>query len=361
MNKIPLSVSSTLTNLSSQQSIAVNAYGNETGKTGSAAPVLIAVESAGTVDAETFAAALPIKGGQGTTAQARLIVNAFASVLSDLVAEYGAITVNTPCGRVDTFVSGSLEYATDAVDPDVNQAFLGIVPSADVMREFAKIESYVPTAACPASLKRVRDVETGKSVIRGTNPFYAQGIGLTYGGTGESVKLLNPLTRAVICTVAVDALTKSEAQLKCTLPNTAAIPAGTYILQVNTLGGSVSTIWPLELKVELAEPVVPPPAFTSATSEGCETGTVTPNAQVTVVGTNLKGVKSTDKVKVKFPLMEGEASVEGTNVVVAADGNSLTFNLGDQPAGAVAGNGAVVLTDAAGTQITSVTVSVEVD
>jgi len=48
---------------------------------------------------------------------------------------------------------------------------------------------------------------------------------MTYGGTGETVKLLHPLTRAVVCNVAMDAATKSQAQLKCTLPNSAAIAA----------------------------------------------------------------------------------------------------------------------------------------
>jgi len=263
MNKIPLSVSSTLKNISGMSPMAVTPYANLTGKTGEAAPVLIAVESAGTVDAAAFAAALPAKGGQGTASQARLVVNALAQVLSDLVAEYGAITVSTPFGRVDTFVAGSLEYATDPADPEVNVPFLGIVPGADVMKAFAQIEAYVPTAACPASLKRIRDVETGAGVIRGTKAFYAQGYGMTYGSTGETVKLLNALTRAEVCTVAVDATTKSKAQLKCTLPGTTAIPAGVYILQVKTLAGGGAmggTLWPLELKVNLAEAVVPPPA-----------------------------------------------------------------------------------------------------
>jgi len=106
---------------------------------------------------------------------------------------------------------------------------------------------------------------------------------------------------------------------------------------------------------------VPTPVFTSATSDGCETGTVEPNSTVTVVGTGLKGVKSTDKIRVTFPLMEGEASVEGTNVTVAADGLSLTFDLGDKPTGAVDGDGSVVLAhETGGAAVASVVVSIEV-
>ena len=289
MTKIPLSVSSTLAPVSGKEPLIVNPFGNETGKTGDAAPVLIAVEANGTVDVESFAAAMPSHGGQGTAAQARLIVNAIAQTLSELVDEYGAISVSTPFGRVETFVSGSLEYATDAVDPDKNKAYLGIVPGADVMKAFAAMEAFVPTSACPASLKRIRDVETADHVIHGTDAFYAQGYGMTYGEEGEKVELLKPDTREVAATLNVDEATKSEAQLKCTIPADAELDAGNYILRVITLAGT-EKLWPLELRVTLAdaiEPVVNPPTLTPGSFD-TELQTDVPWS---CDGTHLKGCK----------------------------------------------------------------------
>jgi len=340
MNKIPLSVSSTLTNaITLPNALTVTPYGNQTGKTGAAAPVLIAVESEGTVDVEAFAAALPAKGGQGTASQARLVVNAVAAVLSDLVAEYGAITVATPLGLVETFVSGSLEYATDAVDPAVNVPFLGIVPGADVMKTFAQIETYVPTASCPAALKRIRDVATEAHEIHGTNPWYAQGYGMTTGGTGETVKLLNPLTRAEVCTVAVDALTKSQSQFKCTLPGTATIPAGYYILQIMTLAGGQTTLWPLELRVYLAVGIAPTPTVTIAKVRNDHDGTKSGDAmtvatgEYTAFGTGLKVGDGLPTVKTEAKTESGDwvdvsagQDVSGTATAIKVVLNGLPFS-----------------------------------
>jgi len=315
MNKIPLSVSSTLSNVATDNALMVTPYGNATGKTGTAAPVLIAVESEGTVDVEAFAAALPAKGGQGTAAQARLVVNALAELLGELVDEYGAITVMTPLGRIDTFVAGSLEYATDPVDPAVNVPFLGVVPGADVMKAFSQIETYVPTAACPASLKRIRDVATEAHAIRGTNPWYAQGYGMTTGGTGETVKLLNPLTRATVCTVAVDAATKSEAQFKCTLPNTSPIPVGKYLLQIMTLAGGETTLWPLELPVNLVEAITPAPRTVTVTGERSDKDDA-PNELNAGYAANFDG---TNLDTVESVTWKDESTAEGATGTVAAE------------------------------------------
>jgi len=322
MNKIPLSVSSTLTNIAANGFLTVNAYANNTGKTGTAAPVLIAVESDGTVGVEAFAEALPNKGGQGTAAQARLVINAMAEVLTDLVTEFGAVTVNTPLGRVDTFVAGSLEYATDPVDPTVNVPFLGIVPGADVMKAFAKIETYVPTAACPASLKRIRDVATGDNTIHGVQPFYAQGYGMTYGGTGETVKLLNALTRAEVCTLSVDSATKSQAQLKCTVPSTANVPVGAYILQVMTLAGGTETLWPLEIKVNVSQAVVPAPTITKIETD--DLGGLNKGAGFNIKGTNL-GYDASRGDEVKATWTEGSTPKSQTFVPSTITATKLDF------------------------------------
>ena len=262
---IPLDVSSTLGAISTDTPIAATPYANATGVTTEKAPVLIAVRSTATVTAEEFATRMVKAGGQGTEAQARLALNAVAAVLGELVAEYGAITVNTPFGTIQTFIAGTLENAQDTPDPETNRAFLGVVVPEVYRRQFAQMTAYVPTDACPAALKRVRDKATNAKGICGTSPFYLEGRGMTIGGEGEKLELLDPLTRDKICDIAVDAESKSQVQVLCSLAGGAAVPVGDYLLRLTTLAGSETTLWPVDLKVEVVEaiPAPPTPIYTS--------------------------------------------------------------------------------------------------
>ena len=264
---IPLDVSSTLGTISTDTPIAATPYANATGVTTEKAPVLIAVRSTATVTAEEFATRMVKAGGQGTEAQARLALNAVAAVLGELVAEYGAITVNTPFGTVQTFIAGTLENAQDTPDPETNRAFLGVVVPEVYRRQFAQMTAYVPTDACPAALKRVRDKATNAKGICGTSPFYLEGRGMTIGGEGETLELLDAATRDKVCDIAVDAESKSPVQFRCTLSPQTAIEAGGYLLRLTTLAGGEAMLWPVELKVELVEAVPAPGPVSLAESE----------------------------------------------------------------------------------------------
>ena len=258
MTKLPLTVSSKLTNLTADGSaVQLTAYANET-PTAEKAPVLLAIRSAVHVDADQFANLLLQQGGQGTSAQARLALNAVASVLGALVDKYGAITVNTPFGTVQTFITGTVEDAQAQPDPETNYPFLAVVVPEVYRKLFAQYETYIPADACPAALKRVRDKATNAKGIRGTSPFYLEGHGMTIGGEGETLELLDAATREKVCDIAVDAESKSPVQFLCTLSPQTAIEAGTYLLCLTTLAGGETTLWPVDLKVELLEAVTPP-------------------------------------------------------------------------------------------------------
>lgn len=258
MTKLPLTVSSKLTNLTADGSaVQLTAYANET-PTAEKAPVLLAIRSAVHVDADQFANLLLQQGGQGTSAQARLALNAVASVLGALVDKYGAITVNTPFGTVQTFITGTVEDAQAQPDPETNYPFLAVVVPEVYRKLFAQYETYIPADACPAALKRVRDKATNAKGIRGTSPFYLEGHGMTIGGEGETLELLDAVTREKVCDIAVDAESKSPVQFLCTLSPQTAIEAGTYLLCLTTLAGGETTLWPVDLKVELLEAVTPP-------------------------------------------------------------------------------------------------------
>ena len=259
MNRLPLNVSSKLTNLeASATALQLTAYANAT-PTAEKAPVLVAVQSAKHIDADAFANQLCAEGGQGTPAQARLLVNALASVFGTLVETYGAITVNTPFGTVQTFITGTLENPQDQPDPATNYPFLAVVVPEVYRKLFASFETYVPAEACPVTLRRVRDKATDRPGICGTQPFYLEGSGMTFGGDGEKLELLDPVTKVPVASATVDLGSATKIQFACTLAGTAAVAKGKYVLRLTTLAGGESTLWPADLEVELLE-AIPEPA-----------------------------------------------------------------------------------------------------
>ena len=255
---LPLSVSSKTADITADgEALELNPFANA-GITAADAPVLLALGSKGTVGADALAGRMVKHGGHGTKAEARLFLNTFAAVMGDLVDEYGAITVQTPFGTVQTFIAGTIANPQDQPDPSVNYAFLGVVIPEAYRRLFAQIETYVPAEACPAALKRVRDKATNAGGIRGTDPFYLEGREMTHGGDGETLELLDAVTRDKLCDIAVDAESKSPVQFLCTLSPQTALAAGPCLVRLMTLAGGEGTLWPLELKTELLEAVPAP-------------------------------------------------------------------------------------------------------
>ena len=252
--RIPLELSSTLD--ASQQaalllgaSAEVTPYSNET-PTAEKAPVLVSIAANRTVDADEFAKLMLENGNQGTLPQARLVVNAVAAVLARLAGEYGAVTVQTPFGTVQTFVAGSVENPQDAADADANYAWLGVSLPEPFRRTVAAIETYVPSGACPAALKRIRDKATNAPRIVGTGEFYLEGLGLTFGRSDETLELWDAGAEAKVCDVAVAPdPAPSAVQFVCNLPRTVA--SGRYTLRLVTSAGG-DRLWPLTIKADVA-------------------------------------------------------------------------------------------------------------
>lgn len=257
---------------------------------------------------------MPREGGQGTQAQARLTLNGMADVLSDLVDRYGAVTVQTPFGTIQTFVAGSVEDPMQVPDPDLNYAFLGVIVPEAYRRLFASIETYVPTNACPAALKRIRDKATGAAKIVGTDPFYLEGRGLTYGSDGEKLELLDPATSAKVADVAVETEGRSLVQLVCRL--TAPVSAGRYTLRLMTRAGQGAVLWPLDLGVDVEALPPPPPTLVAVGTEDGEPGLVAHHAVSILKGTGLAGAT----VDVSYSSVEGPK----TKRAAAADFQSVT-------------------------------------
>ena len=288
---LPLSVSPKTADIAlNGEALELNPFANA-GITADDAPVLLALGSKATVGADALAGRMAKSGGHGTKAEARLFLNTFAAVMGDLVDEYGAITVQTPFGTVQTFIAGTIANPQDQPDPSVNYAFLGVVIPEAYRRLFAQIETYVPSEACPAALKRVRDKATNASGIRGTDPFYLEGREMTHGGDGETLEFLDAATRDKVCDISVDAESKSTVQFLCTLAPQTALEAGTYLVRLRTLAGGEGPLWPLELKTELLEPVPAPVPETVIENICAESSgmidTVVGGMPIEIIGTGL--------------------------------------------------------------------------
>ena len=291
---IPLSVSSSLAakDLSSV-SITASTFANN-GATGSAAPVLISVESVGTIDAEAFAALLPDAGGQGTEAQARLILNGIATVLAEMVEANGAITVSTPFGTVETYIEGSVSDPTAAIDAEANQPYLGVIVPEVYRKKFADMDAFVPTSAVPVSVKRVVDKESGeKGKILGYGEFYLEGKGMNFGETGTSL-VLKKLDGTQVTAVSVDSASKSSIQLTCHLPATASVDEGEYELVLTSKNDG--QLWPVSIKVSVPENIAPAtPTLTGFNSDGQSGDQVKVNAKKLIItGTNLANIERSD-------------------------------------------------------------------
>ena len=319
--RIPLELSSTLdatqrATLLLGASAEVSPYGNETDTAGKA-PVLVSIAANRTVDADEFAKLMLENGNQGTLPQARLVVNAVAAVLTRLAEKYGAVTVQTPFGTVETFVAGSVENAQDAADADANYAWLGVALPEAFRKTVAAIETYVPTGACPAALKRIRDKATNAAHIVDTGAFYLEGVGLTFGHSGETLELIDPASDAKVCDVAVAPdPAPSEVQFVCSLPRPVA--SGEYALRLVTRAGG-DKLWPLTLKADVASDVVPFVKYIASDAADAPRGVIVKDAPIKVAGENFGG--EPDGIAVKFVYADG-AEISG--VVSAASGGLVT-------------------------------------
>ena len=322
--KIPISVTSTIAKENEARPLSVDPYANNTGKTGELAPILIAVKSEGTVDAENFAALMVKNGGQGTEAQARLFVNSMFAVIADLVEEYGAVTVETPFGTVQTFVTGSLENAHDAADSEVNYPFIGVKPCKAIVNAISGLEATVAAGTCPASVRRVMDKASGElNKIHGTGEFYIDGDNITLGGEGEKVELYDETAKAKVADITVIDHT-SLAHVIAKLPATVAIPKGKYFVRVTTTGGG-EQLWPVGCKATLVEAVEP-------ASGPTVTGTTPAKLNFDQTGDKINGtgLDLGEGDTVKLELLDGESAedtIDLTANITAKSDTAITFDM----------------------------------
>ena len=111
-------------------------YENE-GATAEKAKYLLAFKAKGEVSPEEVAALAAAKSSL-TEIDVRMVLNAMYEVITDALDNFGgSVKMFGPFGVFETMVRGSVENATDPIDPEKHYAYLNMTPN-DAMREAVK-------------------------------------------------------------------------------------------------------------------------------------------------------------------------------------------------------------------------------
>ena len=208
------------------------------GATADAARYLFSFETERSVNAAELAVLSQKEANRGTVTEAELALNAFKGVLLDLCEQYGAVTISTPFGTFETRCEGSADNAFTL--PAEGSVHLDFVFSDAQRREFAKIDARVPVAGETARIVRVTTHYEGggksrEKVLAVGQPFHLEGVGITYGGEGETLALWDAALAAKVCDVAVNTHAVGSLWF-CAMPDIAITP-GRYKLVLNTFAG----------------------------------------------------------------------------------------------------------------------------
>ena len=248
-------------------------------------------------------------------------------------------------------VGSSIESPTDALGDDCT-AYAGLVVPEAWRKVYANIALYVPTSACPADLKRARDVATGEALLHVGEPFSLQGIGMTYGATDEKLELYK---RGANGDELVTGVTVSDHSSKinftCTIPAPLLIEEdGEYFLRLTTKAGT-DKLWPIDVNVKV-EKSNPSPSVTGFTSDERTDGKVSSNPKKLIVSGSYLG--SVTQSMVSFKVMDDPFTIPNTATWTITDG-SIVIDNGDDTinTGGTGGDRvSVTITPASGNPIT---------
>ena len=190
--------------LGASEGIDPTIYANETA-TAEKAPYLLAVKSDGAVSPEDLAAAMALKSGRSEI-DMRMLINSTCEVIENFVRQYGAVRIETPYGVLETRVSGSVESATDPIDPERHHLYLSFTPN-DALKRAVKGLAYFNASEryAPFKVGTVRQAGTEADM-----PFAIGSDVVVHGsGFGYDPELSVSL-RDVVTGVATPAVVKSK-------------------------------------------------------------------------------------------------------------------------------------------------------
>ena len=216
------------------KTIRVKSYRNRM-KTADKAPYLLRAVSNGTRNLDDILQEVAKESGI-TMARSRLCYNAFLEVLREELKEGHA--VETPIGRFEPAISGTVPHADSPIDPKKNKVYIRVTPPVKWQRELAKLTPVV--VGGPESALMIGEVFTGALGAKGYNvitsgqSFVVTGDGFLEDGV-LSVTLKD--AKGVVHAVTVEARKKTA--LVCTLAGTAA--KGSATLEVVLAGEEPDT------------------------------------------------------------------------------------------------------------------------
>ena len=214
--------------------IKVKSYRNRT-KTADKAPYLMRAVPNGAWHLDDILREVAKEAG-GTVAQARLVHNAMWEVIQEELAK--GHKVETPFGRFELAISGTVPHADSKLDPKKNKVYVKVTPPVKWQRELAKLTPVV--VGGPESALMIGEVFTGTLGSKGYNvvlsgqSFVVTGDGFLEDGT-LSVSLKD--AKGVSHDVTVEARKKTA--LVCTFAGTAA--KGKATLEVVIAGDEPDT------------------------------------------------------------------------------------------------------------------------
>ena len=289
-----------------------------------------------------------------TKATAQYFLNAFYEFAAEEIAA-DVVRLNTGAVSIYPMIGGAFDSEDDTFKEPRNTLYIGATLSQDIRNAVTGI---VPdclgdeAAAGSVKINSVFDLATmTNGVIDGTKDFRICGIDLTVpDGDDESLTFVRKDGITKVADIVVSETADGQ-RITCHLANnTEAIPKGTYKVRLASHGLDPTAPLSVVTKTVTLVEAIPEPgpetlAFTSATSEGCETGTVKLGKRMTVVGTAMRAPADGEFFQLLCPNGEGSRSTATLeSVTVAADGHSLSCTpgevLGDAP---VSGTGEVSL------------------
>ena len=289
-----------------------------------------------------------------TKATAQYFLNAFYEFAAEEIAA-NVVRLNTGAVSIYPMIGGAFDSEDDTFKEPRNTLYIGATLSQDIRNAVAGI---VPdclgdeAAAGSVKINSVFDLATmTNGVIDGTKDFRICGIDLTVpDGDDESLTFVRKDGITKVADIVVSETADGQ-RITCHLANnTEAIPKGTYKVRLASHGLDPTAPLSVVTKTVTLVEAIPEPgpetlAFTSATSEGCETGTVKLGKRMTVVGTAMRAPADGEFFQLLCPNGEGSRSAATLeSVTVAADGHSLSCTPGEVQGDApVSGTGEVSL------------------
>ena len=245
-------------------------------------------------------------------------------VLAGETVDFGGI-------RFKAQIPGSMDYEDSPFTPGVDEVVVCAYVDDELRDTFdgvVPVKLSAEEVAASIRVSNVMDIATeGFGEIHGTAPFKVLGNGITLNGEGESAKLLDRKTGEVLATAEVVTVSKGQRATCRFTPGTDGIARGAYVIEVTTfglVGETTPRVFRKPVTLVEAIPAYEPTVFTSATSDGEETGHVCPHSDLTIVGTGLLDLEGSTDLWIE----DDDCVEQLTFVSVAPDGHSMKVAVG---------------------------------